>query len=173
MFSIVGNGLYMFVVPDTVTKDCKKVYKSAIKNSYIVANTSVHTFNGVQTKNVINLLSNNTRKVFMQNTEEYLKSYYFKLESFVFDIYHIHMIHYLNGYQDKHNHSRFEDHSFILYLNNSEGCTRFYNDIRQVDVVPEVNKLIFFNSASEHEGLLAKDKMVLVGGIRVYKKWSQ
>ena len=173
MFNIVGNNLYVGAVPTYVVKDIKKLYRQCLKNNYTVQNSEVCTVNGIQTKNVIPLISLKVNKVLMDYTINYIESYYNDLKEFSLDIWHLHIIQYKNGYQEKHNHSKNEDHSFILYCNDNEGSTRFYNDLSYYDVKPETNKIVFFNSACEHEGLVATDKFILVGGIRVNKQWKE
>jgi len=172
MFKVLGNKLYVGFVPNIVTKNVKEIYKLAIKKKLLTSTEGLGTVNGIQTTNILKLFDFNTNQILMTITNEYIKQYYRKLLSFNFEIYHLHMIKYKDGYQIKHNHSGNEDHSFILYLNNSTGSTRFYNDVEPFDIEPEINKIVFFNSSVEHEGLPAKNKFVLVGGIRVNKEWS-
>jgi len=172
MFKIVGNNLYVDFISSQVTNKIKEVYKLAIKDKLITSNVGLGTVNGTQTTNIVHLFDINTNQILMTLANEYLKQYYNKILSFSVDIYHLHMIKYVDGYQIKHNHCKNEDHSFILYLNSCVGSTRFYNDINYFDIEPEANKIVFFNSAYEHEGLPTKNKFVLVGGIRVNKEWS-
>jgi len=177
MFKVLGNKLFVDFVPSQVTSEVGKIYKLAIKKKLITTD-SICTVNGIQTSNIANLFYKSYIGEILANyTSEYLEQYYScntisMLSKFEFVIHNLHIIKYNNGYQNKHNHSWNEDHSFILYLNNADGSTRFYNDITPYDIEPEANKIVFFNSADEHEGLPTKNKFILVGGIRVNKEWG-
>ena len=176
MFKILKQNLYVGFVDSLVTTEVKQMYELALKNK-LVDGTITGTINGTQTSNIVSLFAkSHTAEILNTYTSEYLKNYYSlnnisRLAEFTFEIHHLHVIKYNNGYQVKHNHSWNEDHSFLLYLNDSIGSTRFYNDVTPYDVEPEANKIVFFNSAIEHEGLYTENKFVLVGGIRVHKDW--
>tara|TARA_Y100001937_G_scaffold100244_2_gene137088 strand:- start:97 stop:555 length:459 start_codon:yes stop_codon:yes gene_type:complete len=89
-----------------------------------------------------------------------------KLEEYNFD--HMHLIEYFEGgYQDSHNHEEYEDRSFILYLNDSDGDTVFYRDNEVISTKPKRGKLVMFDANIQHQGLESKlNKKVAVGGLK-------
>jgi hypothetical protein len=112
------------------------------------------TNNGFQTQNIINIF----------NIELLKKIILFN--NFFCKIFHIHYIKYKKGgSQKKHNHASSEKYSFILYLNNSDGETIFFEPINK-KIYPEKGKLIVFNSNIDHEASPSfNGKQILVGAI--------
>jgi len=112
------------------------------------------TKNGFQTDNILDLFSKNILKKILP------------IDNFYEKIFWIHYIKYnKNGYQTEHNHSETEKYSFILYLNNSDGDTIFKEPINK-RVIPELGKLIFFDSNVLHRAEMSnKGKEILVGAV--------
>lgn len=113
-----------------------------------------YTKNGFQTDNIVDLFSTNILKKILPIDDLYKK------------IFWIHYIKYNeNGYQEEHDHNKTEKYSFILYLNNSDGDTIFKNPVNK-RVIPELGKLIFFNSSILHSAEMSnKGKEILVGAV--------
>lgn len=132
------------------------------------------TINGFQTTNTVKKIDND---LFFREMSpiisDYLRIYYEnQLLQYSCCIDHVHIIEYRSGgKQLKHNHAATEDHSFIIYMNDSNGATRIYSDADPVDVSCTRGKIVIFNAAFEHEGLDCLDKKVVaVGAIRFSNK---
>jgi hypothetical protein len=112
------------------------------------------TNNGFQSQNIINIFSMELLKKIISFNNFFNKTF------------HIHYIKYRNnGSQKRHNHALTEKYSFILYLNNSDGGTVFFEPINKM-ICPEKGKLIVFDSSIEHEATPSfKEKQILVGAI--------
>lgn len=116
------------------------------------------TYNGYQTGNVLYpTLKNNLLRIL---------NHYFNLSKI--DFFHMHLIEYMKeGYQDKHDHNKHEDISFILYLNDSDGDTIFHVDGKEIKEKPEKGKIILFDANIKHQALVSNlNKKVAVGGIK-------
>jgi hypothetical protein len=163
-----------FHVSENVVNYFNEFFIKNIINFDSVSDTC--TKNGYQTINVIKNTNQNYLDEIVYYCETYLNEYYGEnLSFFEFYIDHLHIIKYNpGGYQIGHTHSCIEDHSFILYLNDSDGITRFYVDKNFIDIVPQKNKIVFFDSSVYHEGLVcSSEKIVLVGSIRFrHKVWK-
>ena len=140
-----------------VLKDIKETLKKLNKDKEKQTVISC-TKNGYQTKNIISLFKKSLIKRMI------------KYKNFHKHVFHIHYIEYFEGgYQEFHNHETTEDFSFIIYLNNSDGNTKFYQVLKgqpPVIVKPEEGKIVIFSSHFGHEaGISNKNKKILVGAI--------
>lgn len=114
------------------------------------------TKNGYQTINIVNLFNKELLKKVLRH------------KNFYKHVFHIHFIEYeKGGYQTIHNHFKTEKYSFIIYLNDSDGDTVFYNvNNKTIKIKPEERKLLIFDSKIEHQALESfKNKKILVGAI--------
>jgi len=112
------------------------------------------TVNGLQTSNIIDLFS-----------EKILKDI-IPINDFYKSLFHLHYINYRHGgSQKKHDHSKTEKYSFILYLNDADGDTVFESPINK-NITPRKGRLVVFSSDIIHYGLETyKNKKLLVGAI--------
>lgn len=139
--------------------------------------SKVTTRNGTQTVNIVNFIDEELLSEIYKVASNYIDQYYYNNLLFCdFNIDHMHLIKYdTDGSQKPHNHQTSDDHSFILYLNNSDGGTAFYNDVTPTVITPEEGKIVFFSSSINHEALrCTNEKQVAVGRLRfVHKVWSK
>ena len=136
-----------------IKETLKKLNKKKKDISMIIC-----TKNGYQTKNILSLFKKTVIKKMI------------KYKDFYKHVFHIHYIEYNEGgYQELHSHETTEDFSFIIYLNNSDGNTKFYEVLKgqpPVIVKPEEGKIVIFSSNYAHEATISnKNKKVLVGAI--------
>ena len=124
------------------------------KKYFIDKSFETCTENGFQSQNIINIFSRKLLKKIISFNNFFKKTF------------HIHYIKYRNnGSQKRHNHAQTEKYSFILYLNNSDGATIFFEPVNKT-IHPEKGKLIVFDSSIEHEAAPSfKEKQILVGAI--------
>jgi hypothetical protein len=151
----------LFLETNINNKTLMKINKIISNEKFIpVKNGSTQTFDGFQTENIISFFSKDLLKEIVP------------FFNFFKNIFHIHYILYnKNGYQGKHNHSKTENFSFILYLNNATGNTDFFIGDYVYSVKPIKNKLIVFSSEIFHLGNKVKTtKQILVGAIEKNEK---
>ena len=144
-----------------------------IKN-YPSVSTSC-TRDGFQSHNIISRVPSSVLHEIFNKTQRYLNLVVKNCIYYEFYIDHIHLIHYNSGgWQVGHTHSSHEDHSFILYLNNSDGDTKIYEGMDIVSITPERGKIVFLNSHYYHEGsVCVNEKKIAVGSIRFrHKIWE-
>ena len=147
----------MFLKNKTSSTTVDKVMKVLSKNKYQDFSKDTYTYNGFQTKNIVDLFNNTLKKEILNNNILHK------------DIFNIHYIEYFkNGSQGEHNHFNTEEYSFILYLNDSIGNTIFENDI----ISPEKGLLIIFDSHLKHSSTNCYNKRILVGAIKAKNKNS-
>jgi hypothetical protein len=168
----------MLILEENVSNEVVEYFDHFLENKVQWENLKTYgncTVNGFQTKNILSIIDKNYISDIYNLSNLYIKSYYnSNIDHYLFVIDHLHLIKYnIGGYQTVHTHCRFEDHSFILYLNDCLGVTRVYLNGRYKDILPEKNKIVFFNSALFHEGFPCDSvKKVLVGSIKfLYKSW--
>tara|TARA_R100001015_G_C4612436_1_gene167962 strand:+ start:957 stop:1418 length:462 start_codon:yes stop_codon:yes gene_type:complete len=140
-----------------VLKDIEETLKKLNRKKKDIAMVTC-TKNGYQTKNIISLFKKSLIKRMV------------KYKNFHEHVFHIHYIEYNEGgYQELHSHETTEDFSFIIYLNNSDGNTKFYEVLKgqpPVIVKPEEGKIVIFSSHFGHEASISnKNKKILVGAI--------
>ena len=149
-----------FVIRENITDYLLLVLNQLKINNIGIDPNSSCTINGFQTNNISEIPD-------MQNTLndilEYLPVKNLKYRWF-------HLIDYdKNGHQNRHDHKRTEDFSFILYLTDCEngGETIFYEKEDIVTIKPKKNKLVFFNADLWHKGNATIDhKKVAVGALK-------
>mgnify|MGYP003330892705 CR=1 FL=1 len=125
------------------------------KDKYREKDYSVATLNGFQSKNIISLFP-----------EDLINEILF-FNNFSKKLFHLHYIEYDKGGSQKiHNHEHSEEHSFILYLNNSDGDTCFGHPLN-IKFEPIKGRLVVFSSDLWHYALKNwnNNKKVLVGAI--------
>lgn len=134
------------------------------------------TRQGIQTTNIIRHIDPSCIDEIYKYAHLYITDYYEKrLYYYYLNIDYAHMIHYLKGgHQLIHTHSKIEDHSFIVYLNDSSGCTRIYCGDSHIDIPSKRGKLVVFDAALYHEGTVCEEeRKLIVGSIRfLYKVWA-
>jgi|TARA_R100001530_G_scaffold136289_1_gene116239 hypothetical protein len=140
-----------------ILKDLKKALKKLDREKEELTVVSC-TKNGYQSKNIISLF----KKTLLKKAIQY--------KDFYKHVFHIHYIEYgEGGYQELHSHQTTEDFSFIIYLNNSDGNTKFYEVLKgqpPVIVKPEEGRVVIFSSHFGHEATVSnKNKKVLVGAM--------
>jgi hypothetical protein len=129
---------------------------SSIDETKFKLNEITCTKNGYQTVNIVSLFN----KDLLKNVLRY--------KNFHKHIFHIHFIEYKKGgYQTIHNHFATEKYSFIIYLNNSDGNTVFYNvNNKTIKIKPKERTLLIFDSGIDHQALESyQNKKILVGAI--------
>jgi len=132
-----------------------KIIKKIDKEKYKLHSTTC-TRKGFQTINIVNLFDKSLLKKVL------------RYKNFHEHVFHIHFIEYeKGGYQTIHNHFATEKYSFILYLNDSDGDTVFYDlDNKTIRIKPKERKLLIFDAEIGHEALESfKNKKILVGAI--------
>ena len=121
------------------------------KDKFLDVSNDTCTEKALQSQNIINFFDENLKIKMMNNQCLYQ------------DIFHIHYIEYENsGFQREHNHAKYEEYSFILYLNDSIGDTVFPH----ARISPEKGLLIIFDSKLDHRGDKSLNKKILVGAIK-------
>ena len=125
-----------------------------LKDNNYRTDAKTWTINGFQTDNILNL----------KTTHELAKNLLKEIKKDL-DLFWIHLIEYNQaGAQTAHDHSKTEDYSFILYLNDSDGNTVFEN---LGEITPQKGKLVFFNSDITHFGKPSmKGKKIAVGALK-------
>ena len=125
-----------------------------LKDNNYRTDAKTWTINGFQTDNILNL----------KTTHELAKNLLKEIKKDL-DLFWIHLIEYNQaGAQPAHAHSKTEDYSFILYLNDSDGNTVFEN---LGEITPQKGKLVFFNSDITHFGKPSmKGKKIAVGALK-------
>tara|TARA_R110000796_G_scaffold65155_2_gene150599 strand:- start:20 stop:484 length:465 start_codon:yes stop_codon:yes gene_type:complete len=143
---------YTTKVLDTTVSDIMKVIE---ENNLKKVLENTCTVKGFQSDNLLHLFS----KKMLQEI--------LPVSNLVEKIFHIHFIEYeKGGKQKEHNHKNTEEYSFILYLNNSDGCTVFKEPINK-KISPKKGLLVIFSSDINHYALESfKNKKVLVGAIQ-------
>lgn len=160
------------IISDTSVNILHSVLNEAKK--YPSVNTTC-TRNGFQSYNFISFIPNSVLQEIYNKAQKYLDSVVSNCIYYEFYIDYIHLIHYnTNGWQVGHTHSSLEDHSFIIYLNNSDGDTVLYEGKEIVNIIPETGKVVFFNSHYHHESLVCScEKKIAAGSIRFrHKIWE-
>ena len=143
------------------------------KNYSPASNTC--TRNGFQTHNIISSIHISALEEIYNKVQAYLKTVIKNCIYYEFYIDYMHLIHYNNGgWQVGHTHSEYEDYSFILYLNDSDGDTVIYEGKDIIRITPERGKIVFFDSNYYHESsICSKEKKVAVGSIKFrHKIWE-
>lgn len=142
-----------FFIDSSLTKNLIKVLKKLkSENKKVMEDT--HTKDGFQTGNILEFKNNLQIK---KDVEKMLLNKY--------NVFHIHLIDYnKGGYQERHNHAKTEDYSFIIYLNTAEKGETVFENIGKVKC--EENKIIVFKSNIWHYGLpCSSRKLVAVGAM--------
>ena len=130
------------------------------------------TISGFQTHNIVYLIP----KIFFENFDIALEGFLSKRsERFLFDktiIPYMNFIEYeAGGHQLMHNHYFTDDFSFIIFMNDSNGLTKFSLPDKDILVKPERGKLVVFDSFVWHGALTSSNnKKVAVGRILMYNK---
>ena len=140
-----------YSVSSKVIDDIYKVVKVYDKLS---VDTMTCTFHGFQTENLMYLFYPKLLKKIMP------------LNNLSEKISNLHYIKYnKGGYQVGHSHENSEEKSFIVYLNDSDGCTVLGDPINK-KIKPKKGKVIMFDSFIHHHAEKSyKGKEVLVGSI--------
>jgi hypothetical protein len=136
-------------------KDLLNIISNLDKEKYQLKEETC-TKNGFQSINIISIFN----KEILKNIINY--------KDFYKNVFHVHYIeYYKSGYQTIHNHEKTEKFSFIIYLNNSDGDTIFYNvNNKTIKVKPKERQLLIFDSSINHQALPSyKKKKILVGAI--------
>ena len=116
---------------------------------------STYTFNGIQTTNIEMCYSDAQKLRILKDRFPYQS------------LHHMHLIEYFEGgYQERHDHKKYEDYTFIIYLNDADGDTLFYFNDETIRVTPKRGQILLFSADILHEGLPSyQSKKVLVGAI--------
>jgi hypothetical protein len=119
-----------------------------------IKSDKIATKNGKQSNNIVSFF----------NEDIYKKILPF---NFYEKVFHVHYIKYdVSGTQVKHDHSKTEKYSFILYLDNGSGNTVFEFNTFKYSIKPSKGKILIFSSDIFHKGEEVKDKKeILVGAI--------
>lgn len=157
--------------------DLEKKFDECIDNSkLLIDQDSTCTLNGAQTINVINFLDQSFFVEVYGFIDKYLQNYYSnQLLFYQYYINHIHFIKYeKDGYQKDHKHDAFEDHSFILYLNDSNAATQIWQGNKILKVSSKRGIVVLFNSSLWHGSTKCDSiRKVVVGSIRFrHKIWK-
>ncbi len=166
--------IYFGQVSEVLIDHLFKVLENSKQTGHIITEETC-TQGGIQTRNIVDkinpeLFSNELK----HHIEEYMYQHYDNNIQYKCCVDHVHIIDYeAGGSQRIHDHRITEDHSFIIFMNNSDGKTRIFLD-EPCDVESEYGKLIIFNAAHLHEGLPCSNKRVIaVGAIRfIHKTWN-
>jgi hypothetical protein len=167
----MNSTIYEGVVSNSVVDYFNDLLFSCEQENYLedIVASDICTVNGIQSRNVANRITKPIGNEIAKFLNDYVDFYYRNsLQHYTYDIDHIHIIKYNSGgFQKIHTHHYFEDHSFIICLNNSDGKTRFYANKDPVDIESKRNKIYAFTSAFFHEGLICNDeRRIVVGSIR-------
>lgn len=166
---------YIDIVPRHILEYFDTFLSDGIKNNkYLLSDEEVknrsYTKNGKQTTNIIDILDKDIYKSIVEgfilpNIHKLLGDY--TIEGVDFD--YLHLIQYSKGgEQEKHKHNTQDDYSFILYLNDNDGCTIFYPSGESPRIIfPKRGKIVMFQSHIAHEAVNSSmEKRIIVGSIR-------
>ena len=155
---------------DRCTKDETLVFKDSTLNRVLC------TRNGVQTANIIPQIDLNSINEIYKHAHAYISNLYQnRLYYYFIALDYAHMIHYReHGHQLIHTHSQIEDHSYIIYLNDSDACTRIYCRDSFLDVESRRGKIVLFDAGLYHKSTeCSAERKILVGSVRfVHKVWA-
>lgn len=158
---------------DTVEK-LESVFDACLQDSSLIIPSEITcTINGTQTKSVLNFIDQSCIDNLFECIKKYVEQYYGNnIFSYQFFIDHMHLIKYnKGGYQLGHTHHNFEDHSFIVYLNDSNATTRIYLDRSYKEIKSVRGNCVVFDSSLFHESTPCNDtRNVLVGSIKFSNK---
>lgn len=132
------------------------------------------TINGRQTYNLFSKID--VKEDVINHLCKYIFSFldnkkkYFKWDYSFID--HIHLIEYKSGgYQKAHHHTKTEDYSFILYLNDSDGDTIIVNQNEKYKISPRRGRLAMFDAPLWHWAEISNfNKRIAVGRVRLHNK---
>ena len=164
--------IYDEYVNENIVNSFNAVLDSCIKNNIRSGPTA--TYEGFQTPNVIEKIGPSILEDLSKYFSDFLldRSNFYHTDDVFID--HIHLIqYYKGGLQNAHDHFATEDYSFILYLNDADGDTKFHVRDEIINSRPEKGKLLIFDSFIWHSGEVSNEgKRVAVGALRVYnKRW--
>lgn len=176
-----------FKLKNETIEKLEKIFDDAITNDSLLTKFSNCTSNGIQTKNIVQLIDDASFYEICGCINEYIRKYHTyswrgvdynndncALLSYDFMINYMHMIQYENGSQKLHHHAGLEDYSFIVYLNNSDAGTKFYYKDSFLVVKSERGKLVAFDATVWHEAeKCTGTRKVLVGAVKLRNKiWN-
>lgn len=164
-----------FKLNDAVVNELNSKFNLFKDNLHLSDTSSVYTVNGKQSLNLINLIDSSALREISENVNEYIKNYYGEhLLFYQYFIDYTHFIFYeVGGYQEGHTHHACEDHSFIIYINDSNAETRIYNKDSFTTIKSEKGKMVIFDSSLHHEASKCESiRKVVVGGVKFsHKVW--
>jgi hypothetical protein len=164
-----------FKLNDVVLNELNSTFDLFINNLNLSDNAKLCTKNGNQSLNLVNLIDSSILQEISQNVNEYIKNYYG--ENLIFYQYFIDYIHFISyevdGYQEGHTHHANEDHSFIIYLNDSNAETKIYNKNSFTSIKSEKGKMVIFDASLYHEANKCEGvRNVVVGAVKfAHKVW--
>lgn len=147
-------------ISDDLLESLESVFEYVRNNTERHSDIStVHTFYGLQSDNLMNTKYASLLKELLQETS--LNNMY--------ELFHAHSIEYkIGGYQEEHNHPQ-DDLSFILYFDTEKtGSTilKLNDEIVSVDQVR--GTLLIFHGHIPHSGTTVEtNKRIIVGALKI------
>lgn len=171
------NQIFEFELRKNTVEKLEDLFDTCLKDSsLLIPNEITCTVKGTQTKSVINFVEQSCLDNLFECIKGYIEQYYDNnLISYQFFVDHVHLIKYdKGGYQLGHTHHNFEDHSFIVYLNDSNAVTRIYFNGTYKEIKSVKGNCVVFDSSLFHESTPCNDtRNVLVGSIKFsHKNWK-
>ncbi len=164
-----------FNLEEPLVNKLETFFDDVISKGNFVNNLNLCTVNGNQTKNVVHFLDRSLLQDVSAYVVKYLNEFYKNnLVSYSFLVDHVHAIRYEEGgYQVAHTHHLTEDHSFIVYLNDSNAVTKIFQGNSSYDIKNVKGKILVFNSSLLHGSTKCDGiRKILVGSVKFsQKKW--
>lgn len=164
-----------FDLSDETVNHLNSLLDQYVNHPSLYAKNQTHTKIGKQTINLIRLINEPSIDEISKCIKEYISNYYGDaLYFWQFFIDYMHFISYdVGGHQLAHTHHGYEDHSFLIYLNNSNAITKFYYNNTVKKIKSKKGKIVIFDASLYHEASKCNNvRKIAVGAIKFsHKVW--